>query len=46
MSILDIFKPKAKPEPTEPMLKPNPDTKIQRTPEEQELIANYVRHQK
>ena len=42
MSFLDRFKPKPA-TPEQPMLKPNPDEKIQRTPEELALIDAYLR---
>ena len=41
----DLFRPRPQ-EPTVPMLAPNPDEKITRTPEELELIANWQRSQK
>ena len=45
MSLLDLFRPPPQ-EPTVPMLAPNPDDRIQRTPEDLELIANWQRSQK
>ena len=42
-NLFDLFHPRPQ-EPTVPMLAPNPDEKIRRTPEELELIAAWERH--